>query len=126
MEMMDVCCDMFLRPYVKSANEFSVREIVCCIDEIEKAKAVAKEHCDTINDQDTLEELLTIIRNEKGRIEAPEGGHDDQMMSLAITHEIREQVVFVQEPINVYPHFNFGVEKKWETQYDYGNDISIV
>ena len=44
MEMMDVCCDMFLRPYVKSANEFSVREIVCCIDEIEKAKAVEKEH----------------------------------------------------------------------------------
>lgn len=43
MEMMDVCCDMFLRPYVKSANEFSVREIVCCIDEIEKAKAVEKE-----------------------------------------------------------------------------------
>lgn len=39
-EMMDVCCDMFLRPYVNAANEFSVREIVCCIDEIERAKAV--------------------------------------------------------------------------------------
>ena len=43
-EMMDVCCDMFLRPYVKAANEFSVREIVCCINEIEKAGAVAPEH----------------------------------------------------------------------------------
>ncbi len=39
-EMMELCCDMFLRPYVKAANEFSVREIVCCIDAIEKAKAV--------------------------------------------------------------------------------------
>ena len=27
-EMMDVCCNMFLRPYVKAANEFSIREIV--------------------------------------------------------------------------------------------------
>ncbi len=43
MEMMDVCCDMFLRPHAKAANEFSVREIVCCIDEIEKAKAVEEE-----------------------------------------------------------------------------------
>ena len=41
---------------------------------------VVREHTETINDRDTLEELLTIIRNEKGRIEAPEGGHDDQMM----------------------------------------------
>ena len=39
-EMMDLCCDMFLRPDVKAANEFSVREIVCCIKEVEDAKAV--------------------------------------------------------------------------------------
>ncbi len=38
-EMMDVCCDMFLRPYVKAANDFSVREIVCCINELEDAGA---------------------------------------------------------------------------------------
>ncbi len=42
-EMMDLCCDMFLRPYVKAANEFSVREIVCCIDEVESAKVVDEE-----------------------------------------------------------------------------------
>ena len=41
---------------------------------------IVREHTELINDKDTLEELLTIIRNEKGRIEAPEGGHDDQMM----------------------------------------------
>jgi len=43
-EMMDVCCDMFLRPHVPAANEFSVREIVCCIDEIEQTKAVEEKH----------------------------------------------------------------------------------
>lgn len=85
---------------------------------------IVREHTDTINDKDTLEELLTIIRNEKGRIEAPEGGHDDQMMGLAIAHEARSQVSFTQEQINIYPHFNFKFEQPEE--YDYGETISIV
>ena len=55
---------------------------------------VVREHCDTICDQGTLEELLTVVRNQQGRIEAPQGGHDDDMMGLAIAHAIREQVVF--------------------------------
>lgn len=46
MEMMDVCCDMFLRPYVKAANEFSVREIVCCINELDGAGLVDPERID--------------------------------------------------------------------------------
>ncbi len=87
---------------------------------------IVREHCDTINDKDTLEELLTIIRNEKGRIEAPEGGHDDQMMGLAIAHQIREQVVFTQEPIIVNPQYHFNVERQYETQYDYGEEIVVV
>lgn len=87
---------------------------------------IVREHCDTINDKDTLEELLTIIRNEKGRIEAPEGGHDDQMMGLAIAHQIREQVVFLNEPIIVNPHYNFNAERANATQYDYGEPIVVV
>lgn len=87
---------------------------------------VVREHTDTINDKDTLEELLTIIRNEKGRIEAPEGGHDDEMMSLAIAHEIRDQVIFVQEPIHVNPQYHFNVERHNETQYDYGEQITVI
>ena len=87
---------------------------------------IVREHCDTINDKDTLEELLTIIRNEKGRIEAPEGGHDDQMMGLAIAHQIREQVVFINEPIIVNPHYNFNAERTNTTQYDYGEEITVV
>ncbi|MBR5544868.1 MAG: PBSX family phage terminase large subunit [Clostridia bacterium] len=87
---------------------------------------IVREHCNTINDRDTLEELLTIVRNEKGRIEAPEGGHDDQMMALAIAHHIREQVVFDNEPIIVNPQYHFNVERRNETQYDYGEDITIV
>ena len=87
---------------------------------------IVREYTDTINDRDTLEELLTIVRNEKGRIEAPEGGHDDQMMGLAIAHEIRGQVVFTQEEIHIPPQFHFSVEKKHEVQYDYGEEITVI
>ena len=87
---------------------------------------IVREHCDTINDKDTLEELLTIIRNEKGRIEAPEGGHDDQMMGLAIAHHIREQVVFLNEPIEVQPQTHFNIERYMQPSQDYGEVISII
>lgn len=87
---------------------------------------VVREHCDTINDKETLEELLTIVRNEKGRIEAPQGGHDDDMMGLAIAHQIRDQVVFVNEPIIVKPQYQFSIEKNMETQYDYGEEMIII
>ena len=86
---------------------------------------IVREHCDTINDRETLEELLTIIRNEKGRIEAPQGGHDDMMMGLAIAHQIREQVVFPNDPIHVNPHPQFSIERQ-QTQYDYGEDIVVI
>ena len=93
---------------------------------ISRLVEIVREHCDTINDKDTLEELLTIVRNEKGRIEAPQGGHDDMMMGLAIAHEIRDQVVFINEPINVNPQYRFNVEKHLESQYDYGEEIVPV
>ena len=87
---------------------------------------IVREHCNTINDKETLEELLTIVRNEKGRIEAPQGGHDDLMMGLAIAHDIRNQVVFINEPININPKYHFNVERERTTGYDYGETITIV
>lgn len=85
---------------------------------------IVREHIETINDKDTLEELLTIVRNEKGRIEAPIGGHDDQMMGLAIAHEIRGQVLFDKEPIIPELNFNFNIERP--QQNDYGETLEIV
>jgi phage terminase large subunit len=86
---------------------------------------VVREHTDTLNDKDTMEELLTIIRNEKGRIEAPEGGHDDQMMGLAIAHEIRTQVAFTEDVMTPYPEF-----KGWHIDVvdnsDYGEQITVI
>lgn len=87
---------------------------------------IVREHCNTINDKDTLEELLTIVRNEKGRIEAPIGGHDDNMMGLAIAHHVREQVAFIDEPIIVNPQYRFNVERMAQVQLDYGEEMVVV
>lgn len=87
---------------------------------------IVRENVESINDKDTLEELLTITKNEKGRIEAPAGGHDDEMMGLAIAHEIRGQVDFSKETIPVAPQYHFNSEKRNEENYDYGEEITII
>lgn len=87
---------------------------------------IVREHTDTINDRETLEELLTIIRNEKGRIEAPQGGHDDQMMSLAIAHEAINQVSFDREAITIREQFGFRIEEDNQYSRDYGETIQVI
>ena len=87
---------------------------------------IVREHCDTINDKETLAELLTIVKNEDGRIEAPQGGHDDMMMGLAIAHEVREQVDFSNEPIKAKSQYGFDIERLNETKYDYGDEIVVI
>lgn len=89
-------------------------------------KEIVNEHCYTINDYDTLKELLTIVKNEKGRIEAPMGAHDDQMMGLAIAHHIRDQVVFPNTTIQVPPQYNFTAERQHQVYRDYGNTRIII
>jgi phage terminase large subunit len=84
-----------------------------------------REHTELLNDRDTIEELLTIVRNEKGRIEAPLGGHDDLMMGIAIGLNAMEQVVFNQEPIIVPQQHFFNIEKE-EEYYDYGEEIEVI
>lgn len=93
---------------------------------ISRLVAIVRDHVEMINDKDTLEELLTIVRNEKGRIEAPEGGHDDQMMGLAIAHEVREQVVFINEPIEVNPMYHFDIERMCSANRDDGEQIVVI
>lgn len=52
---------------------------------------LVREHAELINDTDTLDEMLTFVRNEKGRPEAQAGAHDDLIMGLGIAHYSREQ-----------------------------------
>ena len=85
---------------------------------------IIRESVDLIQDKITLEELLAIIRNEQGRIEAPEGGHDDLMMALAIAYHIREQVIFDKSTIIAPSIYNFEGEKP--KKKDYGERIQVV
>jgi hypothetical protein len=45
---------------------------------------------------------------------------------LAIAHHIRDQVVFINEPIVVNPQYHFNIERKNEAQYDYGESIVVI
>lgn len=91
-------------------------------------QSIINDHTELINDKETLEEMLTFVRNEKGRPEAQEGAHDDLVMALAIAHYIRTQQSMKvkterQEKIdNMYK--DFGI--KDESQDDFGSTIQII
>ena len=53
---------------------------------------IAREHIEKIVDRETLQEMLSFVRNTKGRPEASEGTHDDLVMSLAIAYEALHQL----------------------------------
>jgi hypothetical protein len=94
---------------------------------ISRLVEIVREHCDTIVDRETLDELMTITRNEKGRIEAPQGGHDDHMMGLAIAHQVREQVVLSENVISQgdgWRRFRMAPER--EAQYERGSAVEII
>ena len=85
---------------------------------------IVRENVELINDKLTLEEMLTFIKNERGRPEAQEGSHDDLVMGLAIAFYIRNQVVFDIEPISVAQVFNFSNEESEEL--DYGEELVVI
>lgn len=52
---------------------------------------IMREHNSLINDETTVLEMLSFVRNEKMRPEAEAGAHDDTVMALAIAFYIRPQ-----------------------------------
>ena len=59
---------------------------------------IVREHIDRIQDRETLQEMLSFIRNSKGRPEASQGTHDDLVMGLAIAYEALSQLPHVRKP----------------------------
>ena len=72
---------------------------------------IVREEGEKIVDKDTLEEMLTFVRNEKGRPEAAMGAHDDLVMGLAIAYNIREQQEMTIPKEKRPRHYNFEAEK---------------
>lgn len=75
---------------------------------------IVREHTYLFNDKQTLQEMLTFVRNEKGRPEAQAGAYDDCVMAMAITHEIKKQIIpkVVIEKVDSYEYeiFNYGMD----------------
>lgn len=89
---------------------------------------IVLEEANKINDRDTLEEMLIFVRNEKGRPEAQEGGHDDLVMGLAIAYYIREQQSFKLLPAQERPLAPsvdaWGMKPRYKG--DYGSEIQVI
>jgi phage terminase large subunit len=88
---------------------------------------VVRENIELINDRKTLEEMLTFVRNEKGRPEAQNGAHDDLIMGLAIAHYIRPQQSFIQaEEPQPQKKYNFDFERERPDPSGYGDEVKVI
>ena len=89
---------------------------------------IVNDSVESINDKETLEEMLTFVRNEKGRPEAQAGAHDDLVMALAIAYYIRDQqdMFVAKEPEkeleDVYKALGFKDDTE---EGDFGSTIKV-
>lgn len=88
---------------------------------------VVRDMVESINDAETLEEMLTFVRNEDGKAEAQLGCHDDLVMAFAIAHYIRTQQEYKvkKEVKEKSKSFNFTFEKE-EKEFDIGEDEVFI
>jgi len=90
-------------------------------------QSIINDHVELINDKETLEEMLTFVRNEKGRPEAQLGAHDDLVMALAIAYYIRPQQDMVEKSDEHELEYNimkdFGFEEIAEGEF--GSKIEV-
>ena len=85
---------------------------------------IVRENVDYINDENTLREMLTMVRKDDGKQEAEEGFHDDHVMSCAIAYYSISQIVQDNDIIEMQYKYNFEVEKPRVA--DYGEEIQII
>lgn len=86
---------------------------------------LVREETNIFNDKDTLEEMMSFVRNDRGKAEAAPGAHDDLVMAIAIAHRIRDQIFFTSEPIIMEMQFAFDSLKP-PTQEDWGDKLLPV
>ncbi|RGD73824.1 PBSX family phage terminase large subunit [Anaerofustis stercorihominis] len=90
---------------------------------------IVREEGEKIVDKGTLEEMLSFVRNEKGRAEAALGAHDDLVMGLAIAYQIRtQQSMVIDARYRQKKHYNFEFEKPKQTTIssDIGENIEVI
>ncbi len=79
-----------------------------------------------LNDRTTVEEMLTFVRNEKGRPEAAAGCHDDTVMALAIAYYIRPQQLYDFGEETESPVYNFRGEQPPPEVLGRGEEMTVL
>lgn len=69
---------------------------------------VVREHVEWLNDPETLREMLSFVRSQRGRAEAQAGAHDDCVMALAIAYHVRQG----WKPQPVETEWSFAVSRE--------------
>lgn len=77
---------------------------------------IVRDHPEIFNDVETLEEMLTFVRSEKGRPEAQQGAHDDCIMAMAITYYVRSQQRREVQDYTTYSKKHW-TDDMWEDYY---------
>lgn len=91
---------------------------------------IVRDSIEYIVDIETLEEMLTFVKNKDGKSEAQEGYHDDLVMALAIVYYIRTQQKYTVNTDLVKKEIikNFNIEKETYTTStsDYNDDLVVI
>lgn len=92
-------------------------------------QTIIKENIKLINDKETLEEMLTFVKNATGRPEAQYGYHDDLILGLAIAYFIRPQqeIKLKENKKNERLKDQFEIlDEKEKPKKDFGTEINII
>ncbi len=73
---------------------------------------IFRESPEVFSDEDTLNEMLSFVRTETGRLEADSGCHDDMVMALAIAHFVRCDNIVEKEKEVKTKKINFASERE--------------
>jgi phage terminase large subunit len=85
---------------------------------------IVREQTSLFNDIPTLHEMLTFVRDEKGKPCAQKGAHDDLIMSLAIAYYVRNQQSFTaQERESEHDNF-YGIFRDDRNDNDFDSYFS--
>lgn len=88
---------------------------------------ISREEINLINDEETLLEMLTFVRNEHGRAEAKAGAHDDLVMALAIAFYIRGSQRSSENIPDKKKEYNpFGLKEERKAFSCAGEEVRII
>lgn len=85
---------------------------------------IVRDNVEWINEENSLREMLTMVRKEDGKQEAEDGFHDDHVMSLAIAYYIILQIIPDNDIIELEQKYNFEFERPGESEI--GEEIQII